>query len=468
MRRNEFRPRQRGFTLIELAIALTVVGLVLGASIIPLRMLDEARQLQDEQRRLETVRDAVVGYALRHQTRARIVQFVSPRGHPGGLSFPDPENLRGDWEFHLSAGRPYLPCPDADGDGFEDRKDFVQGVDMRPGSTEVKIAHHPLDPEALFFGQNTGDPFSIEISPGISPHGECVVSKGTVPWRTLGVDPSDGWGNRHTYFADRVFSNAIFGFDRQTIADWRDPRIPDASGYRSLRLGEGLFTPFSTNVCPAAICDGGRTVAPGEQEPGAPREEWEPGCPKPLNTISCRFPTDGVILKAGAVARTTIGASLEGEQFRPGHVTDGLPFVLVSHGPNGRFAVNHWATLEDPVDYEVSRVPYNRNICNLTGERLILGRGDTIRLEDRALAHEAMNGTRSRQYPSIGCSVGFRLPNGPGGGPFHLSFFAWEPPGVSRRGEFDDLLLWMTREELSLAAPGRIPPLPPMVIGYFP
>ena len=49
---------------------------------------------------------------------------------------------------------------------------------------------------------------------------------------------------------------------------------------------------------------------------------------------------------------------------------------------------------------------------------------------------------------------------------FNPSFFTWEPPGINDKSEFDDLLLWMTREELSLAIPGDIPRLPQMIMPY--
>ena len=441
--RTESRLRQRGFTLIELAIAIAVVGLVLGASLIPLRALNEARQLQDENRRLETVRDAIAGYALRHRTRARTVRFVAVR--------LDPDNPAGAWEFRLPAGRPYLPCPDADGDGFEDREGFDQGADMHPDSTDVTIGHHPIAQDTLFFGRNTGS----FIEPPVPPHGECLRSRGTVPWRTLGVAPSDGWGNRHTYYADPIFSNATFGFDRQTIADRFDPRLPDASGYDAVRIGH-ILPGVSTDGCPAVICDGARA------REGA-------GCERGRPHLQCGFfETDGLILKAGAVARATINASPGGKRFPAGSVTDGLPFLLVSHGPNGRFAVNHWATLTDTGGQNRIGEFFKRNICNSAGEERPGFNETTVPFEDQALVHEAMNG--SRILPSIAtgnCLVFLLLQDGTTQD-FHLSFFAWEPPGVSRRGEFDDLLLWMTREELSLAVPGRIPPLPPMVIAYFP
>ena len=482
VRRAGFRIRQRGFTLVELAIALTVVGLVLGASIIPLRMLDEARQLQDERRRLETVRDAIVGYALRHRTRELTIQFwqIAPDDRPVG-------------EFRLPAGRPYLPCPDSDGDGFEDRRGFNIPLEDRfptlilrtdpdrtiqyVGDNGFSVGSDSLHGRgrALFFG------FRLDLNPNSSsllprpPYGECWTSRGTVPWRTLGIDPSDGWGNRHTYFADPVFSNAMFGFDRQTIADASDPRVPSAPGFGTARyanIGSISTDSVRTNGCPAVICDGGRTrtLTPAGTDLGC-ATAW--GDLRPICRAFSGYLTpksDDLILKAGAVARTTITAPPGGKPFWAGEVTDGLPFVLVSHGPNGRFAVNHWATLTDPGVQSRSGENFSQNICNSAGERDVLFNELRTPITDEralALAHEAMNGNRDGLSSDEGCLVRGGARDGPGLS-FHLSFFAWEPPGVSRRGEFDDLLLWMTREELSLAAPGKIPPLPPMVIAYFP
>ena len=451
VRRAGFRIRQRGFTLIELAIAMAVIGLVLGASLIPLRALEERRQLQDEQRRLETVRDAVVGYALRHRTRARTLKLAT-------WYAPDSE-------FRLPAGRPYLPCPDWDGDGFEDRHGFPGGMDLKPVSVTATLGERNIADEggrvlgrALFWASLDWAPGDLILAS--PPHGECKASRGAVPWRTLGVDPSDGWGNRHTYFADPVFSNAMFGFDRQTIADVFDPRIPEAAGLESApRFANYIGREASwTNGCPAVICDGG-AGAGGE---AACARGWG-GRWWPCGAFGATL-----ALKAGAAARTEIDAPSGEKRFPAGSVTDGLPFVLVSHGPNGRFAVNHWATLTEPVD-----LGGEGPVCNLVGGPEISSPRLSNRVslgDERGLAHEAANGSRSTHigYSDNRCPPALvELENRSSRG-FHLSLFAWEPPGVSRRGEFDDLLLWMTREELSLAVPGRIPPLPQMVIAYFP
>ena len=216
---------------------MAVIGLLLGASAMTSRMLEERRQLKDELARMERVSDAVVGYALRNRTRERVIKFVTR------------ELPHAEWAFHLPAGRPYLPCPDWDGDGYEDRwpggaNGFVQGMEIKPDLTvtaTIGVIRRPFTRSPLTWialqEAGTWVPLNEFGEWGEwLPYGECRVAKGAVPWRTLGVEPSDGWGNRHTYFADPVFSNAIFGFDRQTIADGYDPP-------RSRHAGQGDFAP---------------------------------------------------------------------------------------------------------------------------------------------------------------------------------------------------------------------------------
>ena len=449
------RFRQRGFTLVELAIALAVVGLLLGASLIPLRALDEARQLQDERRRMETIRDAIVGYAQRHRTRARTVRYVDRRPpHPF-------------WEFRLPGGRPYLPCPDWDGDGFEDRAPqgsggFVQGMEVKPDLTVT----------ATIVGR-----FGDNISNGPYPYyipGECRASRGNIPWRTLGVSPADNWGNRHTYFADPAFSNALIGFDRKTVADLYDRRLPTAPqlGLPLRRIDAWVdernrtgFVDDEPNGCPAVICNGlkssdcGIRPPPGSNATPGYADDciWEPRLPMTL------------VLEGGEMARTHIAGNrpilpevftrgwpfVRG--FPPGTVTDGIPIAVVSHGPNGRFAVSHWASLGRPVDSRGVKSP----VCDLPGTLPFFpGDREYRRLyfsepQRRPVLHEAINATRN----SPGRESCGQLD-------YSHSLFVWEPPGTGDKSDFDDMLLWVTREELSGAMRGEIPPLPRMVVGY--
>jgi prepilin-type N-terminal cleavage/methylation domain-containing protein len=83
------RRRLRGFTLIELAIALVILALLLGGLLLPLSTQIKARRVQETQRILEQVRESLIGYALSHRDS-------------------------------LASANPYLPCPDVDGDGVSD------------------------------------------------------------------------------------------------------------------------------------------------------------------------------------------------------------------------------------------------------------------------------------------------------------------------------------------------------------
>ena len=327
----------------------------------------------------------------------------------------------------------------------------------------------------------------MNFEPAAYPYGECRVSRGTVPWRTLGVDPSDGWGNRHTYFADSVFSNAIFGFDRQTVADMYDLRVPSAPGYdaspRQFKypLDDWLpRTPLTAppmggsyrrfdvpgfvRNCPAAIC-----VGDGGCEPTQ-------GRPTPMDISRCAWRNSNLlpgrvttVFKAGLVTPVDIP---DGRKPHPaGSVIDGLPFVLVSHGPNGRNAVNHWATLQNRMREEIyppyPELPYP--ICNRASQSTDT---DPTRAEipswDRVQHFEMAN--TARHTPGAVADSGCFYGDGRFGGRrinYNPGSFVWQPPGISDGGDFDDLLLWGTRGELSAWVPGNIPLLPPMVMAYF-
>lgn len=60
------RPSSRGFTLAELAIALAVISLLLGSGLTLAPGLADAARYRATQQRLETARDALIGFALVH------------------------------------------------------------------------------------------------------------------------------------------------------------------------------------------------------------------------------------------------------------------------------------------------------------------------------------------------------------------------------------------------------------------
>ena len=120
-----------GFTLIELAIVLVIITILIGGLAVPLAAQIQARRIAETKKTLEEAHHALVGYAMSHPSTTN----------------PD---------------KPYLPCPDTDGDGRENR----------PGDS-------------------------------------CTNADGWFPWADLGTGSQDAWGNRLRYsvetreYADR-------------------------------------------------------------------------------------------------------------------------------------------------------------------------------------------------------------------------------------------------------------------------
>ena len=58
--------RQRGFSLIEIAIVLVIVGLMIGGLVTPLTVQLEQRKVAETQQALDEAKEALTGYALRY------------------------------------------------------------------------------------------------------------------------------------------------------------------------------------------------------------------------------------------------------------------------------------------------------------------------------------------------------------------------------------------------------------------
>jgi prepilin-type N-terminal cleavage/methylation domain-containing protein len=56
--------RSRGFTLIEMAVVVAVIGLLLGSLLIPLATQVEERRITDTRRMLDDAREALIGFAI--------------------------------------------------------------------------------------------------------------------------------------------------------------------------------------------------------------------------------------------------------------------------------------------------------------------------------------------------------------------------------------------------------------------
>lgn len=132
---------QRGFTLTELAVVLVIVALLIGGMLMPLSAQQDFRYVTDTQKQLSDIGEALLGFAASHAA---------------------------------TDGKPYLPCPDTDGNGTENRSGNA-----------------------------------------------CANQEGTLPWADLGVGRQDAWNNAFRYRVTAGFSNNATGFTLSSAGDLR-------------------------------------------------------------------------------------------------------------------------------------------------------------------------------------------------------------------------------------------------------
>jgi prepilin-type N-terminal cleavage/methylation domain-containing protein len=140
---------QRGFTLIEMAIVLVIITILIGGLAVPLSAQIQARRIAETQKTLAEAREAIIGYAITHQVMV---------DHDINPATPD-------------IARPFLPCPDSNSDGIENRE----------------------------------------------PGGNCTQDVGWLPWVTLGTAAQDAWGNRLEYASQPGVTSAAIGFNNATF-----------------------------------------------------------------------------------------------------------------------------------------------------------------------------------------------------------------------------------------------------------
>jgi prepilin-type N-terminal cleavage/methylation domain-containing protein len=128
-----------GFTIIELAVALTIVALIVGGLAVPLGTRMAEQQYTETQANIDKAVEALIGFAINNRR---------------------------------------LPCPDVS----------TAAVDNRDGLED------PLVPAGAITGCNPG---FTGIQSAINS-----ASWGDIPWRSLGLQPpghEDAWNNRLRY-----------------------------------------------------------------------------------------------------------------------------------------------------------------------------------------------------------------------------------------------------------------------------
>lgn len=217
---------RRGFNLIEIAIVVVVIGILGSAVLVPLTAALVEEQYEREAAAMERARVAVMGYAARSQTpRVRILSSGGNRGvTPGAPTNPTPpEDI-----YVVPGGRAYFPCPDITGDGNEDRNYYhYDGTDIAEYWSNTARGTPIIDEGGTSDGVlSILHEFSYGAQTGVARPlgdlrtvGSCSAMRGFLPWKTLGLPPTDTWGNLRTYAVDASYSHAVAGFNQNTRTD---------------------------------------------------------------------------------------------------------------------------------------------------------------------------------------------------------------------------------------------------------
>ena len=432
---------QRGYNLVEVAIILAVLGLLIGATLVPVGRLDTSNAYRSEEAAMQAQQDAILGYAMKNRTQQwEVVVLYDDNTATHTLS----------QTVFLPAGRPYLPCPDVDGDGYEDRVgDLASDQGHFPlGDAGLRQYEVPLGRNRFILHRGltlTTTAASTAENPMLR-QGNCVVTRGILPWKTLGVPETDSWGNRYTYQVDDILSNALVGFNQDSIIDSFDPRKPitlntatgqweydrrDVMTTLGIVRGEGssaITLSYTNNRMPLLICDSELTAQ-----------------------CLSRNTVQAMALAAGK--RTTVAYEGSRRQYQAGDVVEGAAYAIISHGENGHGAV---ARDRSALRTMRCRPPVLDSDRVVTGARSL---GDAYETEIINFPFAPNVLPNNQRY----CRA---VETESGGHPVDGNFIM-AGPHRHKRSEvfFDDVVVWGMREDLSrLLSAAQVLPAPDLPI----
>ena len=291
----------RGYTIVELSIVLVVAGLLLSGAIASFDRWARYEQARTTRDTIDLVKEAIVQYAARNRTAPH----------------PITESKAG---WNMPPSRPYLPCPDIDGDGIEDRVEKPEFLDLA-----VHIRGDGSDPDP---GNANGNLFY--------GHGLCRSQRGLLPWRTLRAPAADAWGGLFSYYVDSGFSHSLVGFNQDDHADQLDTRRPLDDGPQYRERVESIDTdpdnPAEADQLPALVCDFGPCSIARKKNDAL--------------TLSSSGGAGAVFSTAENSTAEKLYPFSEGEwgiqilrRLKEGAIYEAPAFVVISHGANGYGAV---------------------------------------------------------------------------------------------------------------------------------
>jgi prepilin-type N-terminal cleavage/methylation domain-containing protein len=236
--------RQRGFTLIELAIVLVIVTILIGGLAVPLTAQIQARRIAETRQILDEAREAILGYAMTHAA--------------------------------TPAERRHLPCPDTDNppDGRENRagdactqsSGLLPWVDLGTASQDAwgnRVRYAVVAQTAhrgVGFGQGIAlaDPLGVCTTNACPPLAPDIAADVAFVVVSHGAN---GWGGRNisgSSLAVPTGPDEVDNLDNDRIYVSRSPTPVDAAAGEFDDLARWMpYGELIARVCPpGSDCDG--------------------------------------------------------------------------------------------------------------------------------------------------------------------------------------------------------------------
>ncbi|MBF2735236.1 MAG: prepilin-type N-terminal cleavage/methylation domain-containing protein [Betaproteobacteria bacterium AqS2] len=449
------RRPSRGYTIVEVAIIMAVVGIMVGGLLIPLGARFEAENYDTSEARMLAAVDSVVGYALRNRTPGALIRYADFNNAADAPTL----SFYGYRQAHIPPGRPYLPCPSVADDGTEDRRPLVVA-----GLAPHPVEYNPAG-ERRFMIRDLPATVSYMREPDLGdagsrlPLGYCETHSGFLPWKTLGLPSGvDGFGNPIGYAVDEAFATGAFGFDQTTRATqlrtqaemniiYENGMNPASALRNAVYHGDRPSTPIM-------VCDAGRSA--DVPCAGPQRDINIDNSPITALQLYALIPPGFSVAQdqtRGSIHNYIAPAFGHSDSELPGLI-DGLPFVIIM--PNSRGDCDfpfQPAALGISVHMEKANLEYDHGCVRRSG--------GTFDIDDKYTVFQAVTVAVNTGsiLPFFG-SFGYDTFSDPSRRRETNRYFyadgrvnsaPWETDHRYTNigyGEFDDSLGWLTRREL--------------------